>query len=251
MSEANKPVAAKEVVGAREEDNTGVLEEEESNMQDLQSPGSSNSQDCELHKQLSQPSSSPPQTSKRKDRVTINVGGIRHETYRSTLKNIPDTRLSWLVDASAGSVDYDADLAEYFFDRHPGVFANVLNYYRTGNLHCPLDVCGPLFEDELNFWGIDDQQVESCCWLTYRQHRDAQETLAAFEGVEFDNDFDDEEPDFGRYGFAFSAETEPNTTWWQKYQPRIWTLMEEPYSSKLAKVSVKKKSINHCFMRRS
>lgn len=236
MNELNT-VAVKEIVSIREEEKLDK-EEEEPSMQDVEIPGSSNNvQDCELHKQRSQTSSSPPQTAKRKDRISINVGGIRHETYRSTLKNIPDTRLSWLADASPGSVDYDADMGEYFFDRHPSVFSNVLNYYRTGYLHCPLDVCGPLFEDELNFWGIDDQQVESCCWLTYRQHRDAQETLAAFEGVEFENDFDDEEqPDFGRYGFTFAAETEPNVTWWQKYQPRIWTLMEEPYSSKLAKV---------------
>ena len=176
-------------------------------------------------------------STKRKDRLVINVGGIYHETYRSTLKNIPDTRLSWLTDASAGSMDYDEDTGEFFFDRHPGVFANILNYYRTGYLHCPLDVCGPLFEEELGFWGIDDQQVESCCWLTYRQHRDAQETLAAFEGVEFDNDCDDEEPDLGQYGFNFAAEAEPDVSWYEKYQPRIWTLMEEPYSSKLAKVS--------------
>ena len=221
---------------AMEGEKTIANAQDDSTFLEGESPRSANNQDYELHKQLGQPTSSPPTTSKRKDRVCINVGGIRHETYRTTLKNIPDTRLSWLVDTSAGSVDYDADLGEYFFDRHPGVFANVLNYYRTGNLHCPLDVCGPLFEDELNFWGIDDQQVESCCWLTYRQHRDAQETLAAFEGVEFDNDFDDEQPDLGRYGFAFAAETEPNMTLWQKYQPRIWTLMEEPYSSKLAKV---------------
>ena len=231
--------ATKEILGTTEKD--GKDQENEARMHDLDSPGTSSDQDRELQKQRSQVSStSTPQTTKRKDRISINIGGVRHETYRSTLKNIPDTRLSWLADASAGSVDYDADLDEYFFDRHPGVFSNVLNYYRTGKLHCPLDICGPLFEDELNFWGIDDQQVESCCWLTYRQHRDAQETLAAFEGVEFENDFDDEEPDMGRYGFSFTVESEPDVTWWQKYQPRIWTLMEEPYSSKLAKVRRKR-----------
>lgn len=32
-------------------------------------------------------------------------------------------------------------------------FAQVLNYYRTGKLHYPTDVCGPLFEEELEFWG--------------------------------------------------------------------------------------------------
>jgi len=118
-----------------------------------------------------------------KDRVFINIGGVRHETYRSTLKNIPDTRLSWIAEESAThSPEYDPVTGEFFFDRHPQVFSHILNYYRTGNLHVPYDVCGPLFEEELQYWGMDDGQVESCCWLSYRQHRDAQETLKDFEG---------------------------------------------------------------------
>lgn len=122
-------------------------------------------------------------TSKRKDRVVINVGGIRHITYRTTLRNVPDTRLSWLADSSAShSADYDAETGEFFFDRHPSVFSHILNYYRTGKLHVPYDVCGPLYEEELQYWGIDDSQVESCCWISYRQHRDAQDTLKDFEG---------------------------------------------------------------------
>lgn len=31
------------------------------------------------------------------------------------------------------------------------------------------DVCGPLFEEELEFWGLDSNQVEPCCWMTYTQ----------------------------------------------------------------------------------
>lgn len=61
------------------------------------------------------------------NRVVLNVGGIRHETYKATLKKIPATRLSKLTEALA---NYDPLLNEYFFDRHPGVFAQVLNYYR-------------------------------------------------------------------------------------------------------------------------
>ena len=64
----------------------------------------------------------------------------------------------------------------YFFSltkqisfRHPGVFAQILNYYRTGKLHYPTDVCGPLFEEELEYWGLDTKQVEPCCWMTYTQ----------------------------------------------------------------------------------
>lgn len=90
------------------------------------------------------------------NRVTLNVGGIRFETYKSTLRKIPATRLSRLTEALA---NYDPLLNEYFFDRHPGVFAQILNYYRTGKLHYPTNVCGPLFEEELEFWGLDANQV--------------------------------------------------------------------------------------------
>ena len=49
---------------------------------------------------------------------------------------------------------------KFLLFRHPGVFAQILNYYRTGKLHYPTDVCGPLFEEELEFWGLDSNQVE-------------------------------------------------------------------------------------------
>ena len=51
--------------------------------------------------------------------------------------------------------------------RHPGVFGQILNYYRTGKLHYPTDVCGPLFEEELEYWGLDSNQVELQI-ITYR-----------------------------------------------------------------------------------
>ena len=135
------------------------------------------------------------------NRVIINCGGIRHESYKTTLKKIPATRLSRLTEALA---NYDPVLNEFFFDRferktfvktqlfelslklicnikdaflflvpcrHPGVFAQILNYYRTGKLHYPTDVCGPLFEEELEYWGLDSNQVEPCCWMTYTQVR--------------------------------------------------------------------------------
>ena len=83
---------------------------------------------------------------KSKDRVVINVGGSRHECYLSTIQNFPDTRLYWIAESAKKMVDFDPDRNEFFFDRHPGCFQNILNYCRTGKLHCPNDVCGPLFE---------------------------------------------------------------------------------------------------------
>ena len=122
---------------------------------------------------------------RNENRIIINVGGIRYETYKSTLKNIPDTRLSWLTNTHGHNPDFDPHTGEYFFDRHPGVFNMILNYYRTGKLHAPTDVCGPLFEEELAFWGLDEKQIEPCCWSNYRAHRDAQETLAEMDGGKY------------------------------------------------------------------
>ncbi|XP_061444978.1 potassium voltage-gated channel subfamily C member 1-like [Rhineura floridana] len=165
------------------------------------------------------------------DKIVINVGGIRHETYRSTLKTLPGTRLSWLTEPDACSnFDYDPKADEFFFDRHPQVFAYVLNYYRTGKLHCPADVCGPLFEEELAFWGIDETDVEACCWMNYRQHRDAEEALDSFETPESQDDEDN-----GDLKRLCLQEDGRKLGWWACWQPKVWALFEDPYSSKMAR----------------
>ncbi|XP_043519153.1 potassium voltage-gated channel protein Shaw [Frieseomelitta varia] len=166
------------------------------------------------------------------NRVILNVGGIRHETYKATLKKIPATRLSKLTEALG---NYDPILNEYFFDRHPGVFAQVLNYYRTGKLHYPTDVCGPLFEEELDFWGLDSNQVEPCCWMTYTQHRDTQETLTVLDRLDLDTEKPTDEELARKFGFE-EAYYEGTLTWWQKLKPQMWSLFDEPYSSLAAKV---------------
>ncbi|XP_046890481.1 potassium voltage-gated channel subfamily C member 1b isoform X2 [Hypomesus transpacificus] len=185
-----------------------------------------------------------------KDRIVINVGGIKHQTYRSTLRTLPGTRLSWLAEPDAPNhFDYDAKIEEFFFDRHPGVFAHILNYYRTGKLHCPADVCGPLYEEELAFWGIDETDVEPCCWMTYRQHREAEEALDSFGGgalldlgnddVEAeapvepaDGDGVDEMTRRLAQGDSPYARTGGS---WSRVQKRVWALFEDPYSSKYAR----------------
>ncbi|KAL7301094.1 hypothetical protein TKK_0006361 [Trichogramma kaykai] len=166
------------------------------------------------------------------NRVVLNIGGVRHETYRATLKKIPATRLSRLTEALSS---YDPVLNEYFFDRHPGVFAQVLNYYRTGKLHYPTDVCGPLFEEELEFWGLDSNQVEPCCWMTYTQHRDTQETLTVLDRLDLDTEKPSDEEIALKFGFE-EAYYKNRLTRWQKLKPKMWSLFDEPYSSTPAKV---------------
>ena len=65
------------------------------------------------------------------DRVILNVGGVRFETYVTTLQNIADTRLAWLIE----NVEEETlRKREFFFDRHPGAFVHILNFYRTGRI---------------------------------------------------------------------------------------------------------------------
>ncbi|XP_063407155.1 potassium voltage-gated channel protein Shaw-like isoform X5 [Mytilus trossulus] len=168
------------------------------------------------------------------NRVIINVGGIRHETYKATLKKIPATRLSRLTEALA---NYDPVLNEYFFDRHPGVFAQILNYYRSGKLHYPTDVCGPLFEEELEFWGLDSNQVEPCCWMTYTTHRDTAEVLATLDRLDLDTDKPTEDDIMKKFGWGDEYQS-GDLNCWQRIQPKIWALFDEPYSSTPAKENI-------------
>ncbi|KAH8293298.1 hypothetical protein KR018_012345, partial [Drosophila ironensis] len=156
----------------------------------------------------------------------------RYETYKATLKKIPATRLSRLTEALA---NYDPVLNEYFFDRHPGVFTQILNYYRTGKLHYPTDVCGPLFEEELEFWGLDSNQVEPCCWSTYSIHRDTQNTLAILDKLDIENEKPTEEQIARLFGFE-EALSNGELNCWQRLKPKIWAMFDEPSSSTGAKI---------------
>lgn len=172
---------------------------------------------------------------RNKDRIVLNVGGVKHETFKSTLRNFPDTRLAWTVTDNFS--DYDEEKNEYFFDRHPGVFQQIINFYRTGKLHCPSDVCGPLFEEELNFWGIDEKQMEPCCWSTYTLHREAQENLKVFEGPDFNDSDSEMEPEEWKNGDTSEQHRSSNTPAWQQWRSRVWTILDDHTSSKIAKVS--------------
>uniref|UniRef100_A0A914HE13 BTB domain-containing protein n=1 Tax=Globodera rostochiensis TaxID=31243 RepID=A0A914HE13_GLORO len=166
-------------------------------------------------------------------RIVLNVGGVRHETYKHTLKKIPATRLSRLTPNLA---NYDPVLNEYFFDRHPGVFGQVLNYYRTGKLHYPLDVCGPLYEEELKYWGIDPNECEPCCWMTFTQHRDTQEVLQTLDKLELDDEaLRNEEELYKRFGLEEEYKNK-ELNCWQKTKPKLWRMFDEPSSSTGAKV---------------
>lgn len=92
----------------------------------------------------------------------------------------PNTRLSRLVRAQTeGEImalcdghdvreDAKGDVAsEFFFNRAWTTFNSILDFYRLGSLHLPIETCAMVFKDDLAFWGIDELYLDPCCALKY------------------------------------------------------------------------------------
>ena len=141
--------------------------------------------------------------------------------------DIPRSRLGRLA-AQGGTHEKIIDLCdayslvdnEYFFDRHPRSFNAILNFYRTGKLHVVDEMCVMAFSDDLDYWGIDEVYLESCCQNKFNTRKEHVEEEMKKEA---NNVKKEEEEDFGDGKFA-------------KYQKCLWDLIEKPHTSTAAKV---------------
>ena len=159
-------------------------------------------------------------------RCVLNVGGVRSEVMWKTLERLPTSRLHRLRyartmdEANELCDDYDADENEFFFDRNPRSFSAVLNYYRTGKLHLVEDICVLSFHEDLTYWGVSEYLLETCCQQKYHQKKEL--VMEEIRKEEESLRKQIQEEDFGK--------------WCPKIRKRVWDLMENPQTSKSARV---------------
>ena len=97
------------------------------------------------------------------EKLKFYIGGVQYETYTSTL--VKRCGHQWLTQVLTQGETLGHK--EYFFDRNPSIFSCVLDYCRTGQLHVPHNICGPMITDELEFWNLSPALVRPCCWAPF------------------------------------------------------------------------------------
>jgi potassium voltage-gated channel Shab-related subfamily B protein 1 len=161
-------------------------------------------------------------------RVIINVGGVKHEALWKTLERMPHSRLGRLRhcrthdDIMMLCDDYNLQEMEFFFDRHPRSFASILNFYRTGKLHLVEEMCVLSFSDDLEYWGVDELYMESCC-----QHKYHQKKEHVFDEMRKEEESLKERMEEEDFGTGVCS----------KWRQRVWDLLEKPTTSMAARVS--------------
>ncbi|KAL3857800.1 hypothetical protein ACJMK2_012435 [Sinanodonta woodiana] len=147
-------------------------------------------------------------------RVTLNVGGQTFQTYQSTLKAFPYTRLSNL---SKDLEHYDREKNEYFFDRNPLIFGYILDAYRTKKLHVPKDICGSMVQEELAYWGVSKIHLQECCIKTFYSVDEDMHVIKTLKT--------------GYYNRVCPLLEKQSIT-----RMKIWVFLHEPRSSKASKI---------------
>lgn len=120
----------------------------------------------------------------------INVGGIKFRIPWSTLEEFPLTRLGKLRSCSSEQEimdlcdDYDHSRHEYFFDRSPSAFRTIVSFLAAGKLRLLREMCALSFQEELLYWGVEEDNLDWCCLRKLRLRQEEYKELQRLEEEE-------------------------------------------------------------------
>ncbi|KAJ1365297.1 hypothetical protein KIN20_025559 [Parelaphostrongylus tenuis] len=103
--------------------------------------------------------------------VRINVGGRRARlSHEMITRRVDDCRLSAFCRKShiERLTDCDAYFEhadEYYFERSPIIFEYIVDFFISGKLHRPMDICPIRLRYELEYWRIPVHLLSPCCTL--------------------------------------------------------------------------------------
>lgn len=154
--------------------------------------------------------------------VKLNVRGYKYKVPTSLLEKFPGTRLNQLrYEENKLSLcdDYDCIKNEYYFNKDPFIFNQILNYMSTNELHLNKNECVASIRNELNYWKIDDNLIKLCCKRNYN------EFIHLIDDYENKiNDLIDEQYSIEEFGTCLAS-----------FRFHTWNLLTNPESSLLAR----------------
>ena len=181
---------------------------------------------------------------KEKGRFKINVSGAKFELSRQNIIRYPATRLAKIVQGRRSSCykdstavplydDYDRDIDEYFFGRNPSCFPLVISFYVGGVLHIPRHICVDLFQEEMEYWGINFIP-DYCCQGYHQQEWEINETVRKTNDL-FESRHNRRVVSNGNHmGSVMNLGPVSRATVWKQ---KLWDLFESNDSSRAASVS--------------
>ncbi|XP_077446477.1 voltage-gated potassium channel regulatory subunit KCNG2 isoform X2 [Stigmatopora argus] len=131
-----------------------------------------------------------PQRDDEEGAAIINVGGIKYRIPWSTLEEFPMTRLGKLRGCSNEAEimdvcdDYDGSRNEFFFDRSPSAFRTIVTFLAAGKLRLLREMCALSFQEELLYWGVEENQLDWCCLRKLRLRQEEYKEMRRLEEEE-------------------------------------------------------------------
>ncbi|CAG8445628.1 2018_t:CDS:2 [Dentiscutata heterogama] len=120
-----------------------------------------NSEDTQTHIAFTQAPINTPE-----EKVILNVGGKKYETFQLKLVAQPETLLGTMFQDRNKCMRHPINGNEYFFDRNSEAFHYIMEFYRTGKLTWPIEygkvTCKQL-EEELDYFQIPFDKSTVLC----------------------------------------------------------------------------------------